>query len=106
MFGAQSLTVVTPHFLRSPSFPFVLLQSPEELYAVGVAEMATRLRALHGQVIFKGRVAWLPSRTSEGKCSRGHFAGEVPGGIAQLARAMALQAIGLGFKSPYLQFPE
>jgi hypothetical protein len=24
------------------------------------------------------------------------------GGIAQLARAMALQAIGLGFKSPYL----
>ena len=25
------------------------------------------------------------------------------GGIAQLARAVALQAIGLGFKSPYLQ---
>ena len=25
------------------------------------------------------------------------------GGIAQLARAMALQAIGLGFESPYLQ---
>ena len=25
------------------------------------------------------------------------------GGIAQMARAMALQAIGLGFESPYLQ---
>jgi hypothetical protein len=25
------------------------------------------------------------------------------GGIAQLARAVALQAIGLGFESPYLQ---
>ena len=27
----------------------------------------------------------------------------ISGGIAQLARAVALQAIGLGFKSPYLQ---
>ena len=26
----------------------------------------------------------------------------IVGGIAQLARAVALQAIGLGFKSPYL----
>ena len=26
------------------------------------------------------------------------------GGIAQLARALALQARGLGFESPYLQF--
>ena len=26
-----------------------------------------------------------------------------PGGIAQLARAVALQAIGQGFESPYLQ---
>ena len=27
------------------------------------------------------------------------------GGIAQLARAMALQAVGLGFESPYLHLP-
>ena len=27
----------------------------------------------------------------------------IAGGIAQVARAMALQAIGLGFESPYLQ---
>lgn len=29
--------------------------------------------------------------------------GALNGGIAQLARAVALQAIGQGFKSPYLQ---
>ena len=29
--------------------------------------------------------------------------GRHPGGIAQLARAVALQAIGQGFESPYLQ---
>ena len=45
----------------------------------------------------KSAVNVLRSKTSK------NFRQKVLGGIAQLARAVALQAIGQGFESPYLQ---
>ena len=52
---------------------------------------------------FSSPFLWFFRVHHTGLCAVAWAAVMLRGGIAQLARAMALQAIGLGFESPYLQ---
>ena len=74
---------LSPHSIFLPTFPLSLFS----LRAKSTEQRGARNRSEAVRVLSKLTVESLPPSN---------------GGIAQLARAVALQAIGQGFESPYL----